>query len=480
VNDGDEDGGLPEGWALAPLGQIADCRLGKMLDKAKNRGDLRPYLRNVNVQWGRIDLDDIKEIRVTPEEAEQYAVLPGDLLVCEGGEPGRCAVWTDGREMYLQKALHRVRPRGGKSGEYLRWWLQHAASTGRLETLFTGSTIKHLPGRQLARVPVALPPVPEQRRIVARIDEIEKRRSAAAARLQAARGAVERFRGAVLTAACSGRLTADWREEHPDGSAAEPTQGDSEVRPLFDAPDLWRWASLDAVAEIRGGIQVGARRKAAEPLREVPYLRVANVQRGWLDLSEVKTIAAPEGKIAALRLELGDIFFNEGGDRDKLGRGWVWEGQIDECIHQNHVFRARLRDGGFEPRFYSWFGNSFGTRYFIDEGKQTVNLASLSKTRLGRLPVPVPPIAEQREIVRRVDAMLETAESLAGEIEHAAATLKRVSKASLAKAFRGELVPTEAAVAEEDSRPLESARRLVGLGGPAESTPSRRRRQRTS
>lgn len=168
------------------------------------------------------------------------------------------------------------------------------------------------------------------------------------------------------------------------------------------------------------------------------------MQRGWLDLTEIKTIVVPEDKIAALRLQPGDIFFNEGGDRDKLGRGWVWEGQIDECIHQNHVFRARLHDTTLEPRFFSWYGNTFGPRYFFDEGKQTVNLASLSRKRLGRLPVPVPPVEEQAEIVNRVTEALEIIDHLADGISIAEVSVDAVARSALAKAFRGELVPTGA------------------------------------
>ena len=172
----------------------------------------------------------------------------------------------------------------------------------------------------------------------------------------------------------------------------------------------------------------------------MPYLRVANVQRGWLDLSEIKAIVVPIGRVAELLSEPGDVLFNEGGDRDKLGRGWVWEGQIDECIHQNHVFRARLRHKEMQPRFYSWFGNSVGASYFDAHGKQTVNLALLNMSSLKSLPVPVPSPEEQAEIVRRVDELLTLVESVNIKIDAATRQVERTSQAVLSKAFRGELV----------------------------------------
>lgn len=428
---------LPDGWTEQALGSIADCRLGKMLDAEKNQGELRPYLRNTNVQWGTIDLSDVKEMRITDDERDRYAVLPGDLLVCEGGEPGRCAVWRDDREMYIQKALHRVRPLNGTSVEYLRWFLQNATSRGALENLYTGSTIKHLPGRQLARIIVPTPPEHEQRRIADWLDEFDARRASVADRLAAARAIVGRLRTAVLAAACSGRLTSDWRDALPGGLPEDVPPPNREFDPAFELPDSWCWSTLDGISEIRGGVQVGAKRRPGEAVREVSYLRVANVQRGWLDLSEIKTIAASDAKIASLRLQPGDIFFNEGGDRDKLGRGWIWEGQIDECIHQNHVFRARLVDGRFEPKFFSWYGNTFGPRYFFDEGKQTVNLASLSRRRLGELPVPVPPAIEQSEIRRRTTAMLNAVDRISDQIASAHSRLRDAARHALGQAFSG-------------------------------------------
>ena len=131
---------------------------------------------------------------------------------------------------------------------------------------------------------------------------------------------------------------------------------------------------------------------------------------------------------------------NEGGDRDKLGRGWVWEGQIPMCIHQNHVFRARLYHRGIEPRLVSTYGNAFGQPWFVDEGKQTTNLASISKTKLSRFPVPIPPAAEQVVLAERVFTVLATLEQLASRVNTMLEQLARCERAAIAKAFRGELV----------------------------------------
>jgi type I restriction enzyme S subunit len=161
-------------------------------------------------------------------------------------------------------------------------------------------------------------------------------------------------------------------------------------------PDGWVWARLDAIAEIKGGITKDKKRNS-EDCELLPYLRVANVQRGFLDLSEMKEIPVPKESVGSLLLEPRDVLFNEGGDRDKLGRGWVWNGQVRRCVFQNHVFRARFYlPDSMEPKFISWYANTFGQDYFMAKGKQTTNLASINKTMLSAFPVPVAPLDSLR------------------------------------------------------------------------------------
>jgi type I restriction enzyme S subunit len=180
-------------------------------------------------------------------------------------------------------------------------------------------------------------------------------------------------------------------------------------------------------------------------LHSVPYLRVANVQRGHLDLEEVFEIDATQREIDDLALRTGDMLLNEGGDRDKLGRGWVWEDQLPLCIHQNHVFRARLYVDGIDPKLISIYGNAFGQPWFVDEGKQTTNLASISKSKLSRFPVPLPPADEQIVLAERVFTLLAAVDTLGARVHAAGERPAMLERAVLAKAFRGELVEQDPA-----------------------------------
>jgi type I restriction enzyme S subunit len=311
-----------------------------------------------------------------------------------------------------------------------------------------------------------LPPLDEQREIVAEIEKQFTRLEAGVGALKRVQANLKRYRAAVLKAACEGKLVpteaeirrsevgdrksyetgeqllqrilterrANWTGR---GKYKEPTAPDTTNLP--ELPVGWIWATLDAVAAIKGGVTKDQKRKFTEPVRSIPYLRVANVQRGHLDLSEVKEIVTTEGTIQELLLQCGDILFNEGGDRDKLGRGWVWNDELPECIHQNHVFRARLFNSELNPKLVSWYANTFGQKFFFDEGKHTTNLASISMSKLKGLPIPIPPAAEQKRIVEEVERRLSVIDEMESTVSANLQRATRLRQSILQKAFAGEL-----------------------------------------
>ena len=164
---------LPASWAWVNVAAVAIARLGKMLDKAKNKGTPHRYLRNINVRWFNFDLSDLLEMRFENSELPEFTLRLGDVLICEGGEPGRAAVW-DGREddIYFQKAIHRVRFLNIVDSRFFVKALRASADDGRLVEYFTGTGIKHFTGKGLAAYLFPLPPLAEQHRIVAKVDEL--------------------------------------------------------------------------------------------------------------------------------------------------------------------------------------------------------------------------------------------------------------------------------------------------------------------
>lgn len=153
-------------WKEQPLVEIANCELGKMLDKNKNKGEYEPYLSNVDVRWGYFELDDLKKMRFESREFERFSLKAGDIIMCEGGEAGRCAVWQETTpKMMYQKALHRIRPLDGVESKFLYYTFLNMGKQNEIEPYYTGTTIKHLPLQILKKIPIKIAPLETQKRI---------------------------------------------------------------------------------------------------------------------------------------------------------------------------------------------------------------------------------------------------------------------------------------------------------------------------
>ena len=313
----------------------------------------------------------------------------------------------------------------------------------------------------LEKSPIPLPPLLEQHRIVAKIEELFAKLEAGVEALKKVKVLLKRYRQSVLKSAFEGKLTQVWREAHRHQLEAASVLLErikeerkkilgrkyKELPPLDtselpELPEGWVWARLDLLGEIKGGITKDQKRQVSDG-RSVPYLRVANVQRGYLDMSEIKEIEVSESIITELILKHGDILFTEGGDRDKLGRGWIWHDELPECIHQNHIFRMRLFLHKISNKLISWYGNTFGVTYFMREGKQTTNLASVNLTKLSALPVTLPSLLEQQKIVEEIERHFSIADEVEMIVDQSLKQAERLRQSILKAAFEGNLVPQD-------------------------------------
>ena len=402
---------MPSGWEWTTIGEVADTSLGKMLDKKQATGlHPTPYLRNINVRWGSFDLSDLAEMDIRPEEFKRVLAQPGDVIACEGGEPGRAAVWRGPGAIAMQKALHRIQPTGAIVPDYLALLLRYLALSRRLEPLFTGTTIKHLPQEKLRLVPVPLPPREEQKRIVAAIEEHLSRLDAAAG-------------GAVRAVERAHNLRAHLIE------AAMRTAGDP--------------VSLDHFAA-NGGITdgpFGSRLKSSHYTSSgARVVRLENVGVGvFIDL---KTHIAPEYFEELRKHEV------VGGDlvvaslvSDRL-RACVVPGDLGPAIVKADCIRVRLKEGA-DPRFLNYALMAPSANDFVIQNLRGVGRSRLGLSNVRQIPVPMAAEDVQRRIADDLDRSMTVLARLEAQCTGALQRVNQLRHAILAAAFSGRLVPQD-------------------------------------
>lgn len=325
----------------------------------------------------------------------RFAVLakPTDILMLWDGE--RSGLVGFGKQGVVASTVSRLSPNERIDPKYLYFtlfskfeWIQHRR---------TGTGVPHVPkdiGRILnLRFPKEKPVQQKIAAILSGVDAAIEKTEALTAKYQQIKAGLmhDLFTRGVL----------------PNGQLRPPREKAPEMYQetvIGWVPREWDIEKLGTMAKIVSGVTLGSRESPSNSI-EVPYLRVANVQDGYLDLSEIKTVRIFRRELEFLRLQPGDVLMNEGGDFDKLGRGAVWAGEIDDCVHQNHVFRARTDPDILLPRYLAFYSEStFGKKYFLLSSKQSTNLASINSTQLNAYPIAFPSLTEQQEIVTRIAA----------------------------------------------------------------------------
>ncbi|WLQ33058.1 hypothetical protein P8A18_06170 [Streptomyces castrisilvae] len=432
-------GELPAGWVWATLGELGvEAQPGFASGKHNRDGVGILHLRPMNIT--RNGVLDARDARFVADETGRR-VERGDVLFNNTNSPvlvGKTA-WVDSiQPLAFSNHMTRLRGPEGLDGRFLAVQMHHLWATGYFKSILNNHVNQASVSRKaLLGTVIVVPPLAEQHRIVAKLDD-------QLAHIDAGEGAVQAAltASAVLEDVITGRGACgglDGVECFP--ASLEPADADDGVLP--DLPLGWKWARLGEIADVVGGVTKDGKKQSDPEYVEVPYLRVANVQRGRLVLDRVEKIRVPAKKAQSLKLEFGDVLLNEGGDRDKLGRGWIWEEQIEDCIHQNHVFRARVRGDVLDPRLLAWHSNAFGKNWCDRNGRQTVNLASISLRTIKLMPVPVPPKFIQGELVKAIESHLAEAKSAQQVIQGVREQGEGLRSGLLHAAFTGTLVPQD-------------------------------------
>ena len=431
---------LPEGWEWVRLGSVGDMTLGKMLDVTKNKGTLRPYLRNINVRWGAFELSDVLEMRFEDDELERYSIRHGDLVICEGGEPGRCAVWQSEEVVFYQKALHRVRAIEVLP-EFLYYVIRHFIISNQYERYYTGTTIKHLTGQSLRIIPIPLPPLNEQKlivehlqRIIEEIDKIETEKTEALSLVSFAKSK-------ILDLAIRGQLVPQDPDDEPASVLLERIRAEKEelikqgkikrnkkesiifrgednsyyVRQdthmesideqfIFELPDNWEWCSLLNIAKIELGKTLDSAKNIGT---NYPYLRSVNVRWNEVDLSDLKEMRFEPEELDRYTVRHNDLLICEGGD---VGRSCVWTDE-KEILYQNALHRVRFY-GGCNPFYFMYYMMYYESRGIIKALCKGVTIKHLTGNVLSLIPFALPPIEEQDRIVKRLNRIFVLLDSI--------------------------------------------------------------------
>ena len=423
---------IPDSWEWVTLKSIAISSLGKTLDKAKNKGELKPYLCSINVYWDGIDLTTVKEARLEEGELPKYLLKPGDLLICEGGDVGRSAVWESTQEMYYQNALHRVRFYGGINPYFFQLLLECYKGNLILDTYSKGMTIKHLVQTALNAIIFPLPPLAEQNRIVDAInrllpflrsyDRAEKRitalntefpetlkksilQEAVQGKLvsqdpsdEPAEALLERIRAEKQRLIKEGKIKKDKHESiifRRDNSHYEKLDGverciDDELP--FEIPDSWIWVRWGSIAE---SIQYGYNAPAKQDGR-IRMVRISDIHENAVVWQTVPFCDIDEADIPIYLLQQNDILFARTGGT--VGKSFLVSEVPCESIYAGYLIRTRY-SSLLCPQYLKYFMESPLYWQQLKSGTTATAQPNCNGQTLSKMLLPLPPASEQHRIV---------------------------------------------------------------------------------
>jgi type I restriction enzyme S subunit len=410
-------GSVPEHWLKTRLKFSAAINMGQSptSEDCNQDGIGLPFLQ------GNAEFTKLYPMPKSFCEIPRKIASSGDLLFSVRAPVG--ALNIADQTYGIGRGLCAIKVSNNLVGQYL-WWLIPVIRS-ELDSVSTGSTFDAVSAEEVQNVTFCQPSKAEQQKIANFLDHETAKIDTLIEKQQQLIQLLKEKRQAVISHAVT------------KGLNPNAPMRDSGVEWLGEVPKHWEVKRLRFIADVQSGVAKGKDNSGLETI-EVPYLRVANVQDGFLDLETVTTIEIPSSSLERYLLRVGDVLMNEGGDFDKLGRGHVWNGEIEPCIHQNHVFAIRPKAVSSE-----WLneitGSHYAQFYFMTRSKQSTNLASISSTNIMELPVVLPPTVEQQQILKTVSDKRTQFDALTAKAQHAIGLLKERRTALISAAVTGKI-----------------------------------------
>jgi type I restriction enzyme S subunit len=476
-------GDLPEGWALATLGELAELASGAgfPIKYQHRKGFEFPFFKVGNL--GEVESAQPliqSEHTVSRELARELRarVIPTRSVVF--AKIGMAIVLNRRRLTGKPACIDNNMMAATPSNAVIPSYLHRVLETQDFSQLSQATTVPSIRKGDLEQLELPLAPLAEQRRMVAKLEMLLATGGACQAKLQQIAVLLKRFRQSVLGAACSGRLTAGWRGENPrledgsgivakleqahrmvgghrQGNAAPPTEEAHDLS-ADDLPASWDLTDLRSAVCPDRPITYGILKPGPDVPDGVPYVRVADFPNDRLKLQTIRrTTKEIEKTFSRARLRRGDILLSI---RGTVGRVCVVPGELEDANITQDSARLSIQ-AAFNTSFVLWCLRAPTTQERMRKASKGVAVRGINIGDVRALQLPVPPLAEQKEIVRRVEALFALADKVQARLESAQSQVDKLAPSLLARAFSGELVPTEAELAEREGRGFESADALL-------------------
>lgn len=403
-------GAMPQAWGMNTVAQIF------LQVKCKNTGLQEKNL--LSLSYGKVKQKSIDTVEgLLPESFDGYNIIEKDDIVLRltdlQNDHTSLRVGLAEERGIITSAYLTIRNRSNFCPRYLYYYL-HSFDIAKGFYGMGAGVRQGLNWDGVKWLKILAPSVPEQERIAAFLDAECAEIDAVLEKTRASIEEYKKLKQAVITQA----VTKGIRGDRP--------MKDSGIEWIGEIPAEWRKTQLRHCAAIKSGITLGKKYEKTDSLVERPYLRVANVQDGYVDLSVLTTIEVTQDEDLKYRLRAGDVLMTEGGDRDKLGRGCVWHGEIEPCLHQNHIFAVQTSKDTLLPEFLEYLTVSdVGRSYFDVTAIKTTNLACTSSSKVLAFTIPLPSVEEQAEIVEAlntkcadIDALIAKKQQYLTEIEN--------------------------------------------------------------
>ena len=444
-------GEVPAHWQVVMVKQNYPIQLGKMLQPRPNTlQDVEiPYLKAQHVQWFHVRTTDVPKMWAGQKDIAQFGVASGDLLVCEGGEGGRCGILRQDVEGYIiQNALHRVRSREQSRNDYLQYVMSSVAATGWFDALNNKATIAHFTKEKFGALRVPVPPPPEQTAIVRFLDYADRRIRHYIRAKQKLIALLEEQKQAIIHQAVAGQIDVRTGQPYP---AYKP----SGVEWLGDVPAHWGITRLKTA--LSRSTQNGLFKKKDQFGHGVPLINVADVyrERFHVDPSSLQLVQASPDELQRFQVKAGDIFFVRSSLKlEGTGRSAIAISCSPDTVFECHLVQARPDRQRVNPQYLVTQLNSYSSRHNLISRANMVTIATIAQDTVSSCPVVIPPRLEQDSIVQRLDTQWNRISRAIERANQEVALLREYRTRLIADVVTGKLDVREAATALPEVDPL--------------------------